>query len=446
MRIFRKTEINGFKQNLSLCLIQRVGEFFIKAAFSVRYVIILFLFIVFGSLSLNDIKSIDEQGVGGYSAMEEIEIVPVFFGEEFRYFDDRITSLLENRNFNGNVLIARHGIVYYNRSFGYANFRSRAPLNDTTAFQVASIGKTFTASAVLLLYHRGLLDLDDYVVNHISEFPYPKITIRHLLTHTSGLQNYMWLIENRWQSTRIPTNEDMLNLFVQHTLPVNFQPGQRFDYSNTGYAFLALLIERVSGKSYSEFIQNEIFDPVGMNHSFANDLSNPVDVENKAYGYRRFRNSYIRIPHNYIDGVLGDKGIYSTVIDLYKWDRALYNNSLLPEHLRRKAFDYARLNNNRTVNYGLGWRLQTFLDKKVVHHPGRWNGYRTSFKRYIDDQTTIIVLSNTNRDVMRLVDELQLIVFRDEVIQFTANNESFVEEHHENEVLMGGIESRHGQP
>ncbi len=444
--MYRKTRILIFSFNLKKSFIRKLKDITGKVVFSGRYAFMLFLLFVLGSLSLNDKKSHDEQGVGGYSAMEEIDIIPVFFGDEFSYFDDRITSLLESRNFNGNVLIARHGIVYYNRSFGYANFRSETPLNDTTAFQVASIGKTFTASAVLLLYHRGLLELDDYVVKHISEFPYPKITIRHLLTHTSGLQNYMWLIENRWRSTSFPTNEDMLNLFIQHTLPVNFQPGQRFDYSNTGYAFLALLIERVSGKSYSEFIQNEIFDPVGMRHSFANDLGNPVEFENKAYGYRRFRNSYIRIPHNYIDGVLGDKGIYSTVIDLYKWDRALYNNSLLPEHLRRKAFDYARLNNNRTVNYGLGWRLQTFLDKKVVHHPGRWNGYRTSFKRYIDDQTTIIVLSNTNRDVMRLVDELQLIVFHDEVKQYTAQAEGFVEEYHENEILMGGLESQPDQP
>ncbi len=420
-------------------LLKKLNSFFGRALYCGRYYLLAFLFFLLGSLSLNDKKSVEGQDVGGYSAMQEIEVVPVFFGEEARYFDDRITKLLEDRGFNGNVLIARHGAVFYNRSFGYGDFGSSEALNDSTAFQVASIGKTFTATAVLLLHHRGYFELDDPVVNYIPEFPYPNMTIRHLLTHTSGLQNYMWLIENRWHSTRLPNNEDMLRLFVRHKLPVNFQPGHRFDYSNTGYAFLALLIERVSRKSFAEFIEKEIFEPIGMQHSFVNDLHDPRQVENVAHGYRRFRNSYIRIPNNYIDGVLGDKGIYSTAIDLYKWDRALYNNTLLPESLQREAFEYARLNNNRTVNYGLGWRLQTFLDKKVVHHPGRWNGYRTSFKRFIDDHTTIIVLSNTNRDVLRLVDELQLIVFRDEVKRMTAENDALTEEYHDSEILSGGF-------
>ncbi len=391
-----------------------VGNYLSKVLYSYRYLFFA-VFIIAGLSDLNVTKDTYEQGVGGYSGLEDLNLVPVVFGDQIRYYDEAVTNILEKNSFNGNVLIARHGLIVYNRSFGYGDFSDRSLLNDSTVFQVASISKTFTAAAVLLMHHRGWLHIDDPVVRHIPQFPYHAMTIRHLLTHTSGLQNYMWLIENRWQSTNLPSNEDILDLFVRYTLPVNFQPGQRFAYSNTGYVFLALLIERVSGKSYAGFIEQEIFKPLEMNHSFVKDLHNPAVIENMAYGYRRFRNSYIRIPHNYIDGVLGDKGIYSSVIDLYKWDQALYNNSLLPENLTNKAFEYTRLNNNRTVSYGMGWRLQTFLDRKVVHHPGRWNGYRTSFKRFIDDNTTIILLNNTNRDITYLVEELKLVLFYDQI-------------------------------
>ncbi len=423
MRLFGKGFKLRFSDKFSFFL-TTVCNCFSKAAYSYRYILLFVVFIIFGSSDLNVTKSVHEQGVGGYSGLEDLNLVPVVFGDQIRYYDETVTSILEKNNFNGNVLIARYGLIIYNRSFGYGDFTGKTPLNDSTVFQVASISKTFTAAAVLLLHHRGLLHIDDPVVRHIPEFPYHGITIRHLLTHTSGLQNYMWLIENRWQRKTMPANEDLLNLFVRYTLPVNFQPGQRFAYSNTGYVFLALLIERVSGKSYAGFIEQEIFEPLKMNHSFVKDLHNPAVIENIAYGYRRFRNSYIRIPHNYIDGVLGDKGIYSSVIDLYKWDQALYDNSLLPESLKYKAFEYARLNNNRTVSYGLGWRLQTFHNRKVVHHPGRWNGYRTSFNRFIDDHTTIILLNNTNRDITYLVEELKLVLFRDQIKGITGQTDA----------------------
>ncbi len=429
MRLFGKEFMFTFV-GIQSSFFKILNKCFFGIVYSYRYLLFIFIFILFGTFNLNVTKNVDQQGVGGYSTMQEVGAPPVVFGEEIKYYDETITRLLENNDFNGNVLIARYGIILYNRSFGYGDFENKAPLNDSTIFQVASIGKTFAAAAVLLLQQRGLLELDDPMIKHIPEFPYPDMTIRHLLTHTSGLQNYMWLIENRWRSKRIPGNEDILDLFVKYTLPVNFQPGQRFDYSNTGYVFLALLIERVSGKSYAGFIEEKIFEPLNMNHSFVKDLNNPGIVENLAYGYRRFRNSYIRIPHNYIDGVMGDKGIYSSVIDLYKWDQALYNNSLLPDNLIREAFERTRLNNSRTVSYGLGWRLQTFLDRKVVHHPGRWNGYRTSFKRFIDDNTTIIVLNNTSKDITCLIEDLQHIVFCNEIERFASAYDTLYSANH----------------
>ncbi len=334
--------------------------------------------------------------------------------EEIEYLDNRITRLLIEQNFNGNVLIARYGSLIYERSFGFSHFNKVEPMNIETTFQLASITKTFTGTAILLLQQEGLLNVNDTVKKHIPEFPYDNITIRHLLTHTSGLQNYMWLVERHWRSNSKPNNEDVLRLFVNHRRPLNFSPGQRFEYSNTGFVFLALIIERTSGMSYAEYIHTHIFEPLNMNRSFVYDLHNPNEIENRAYGFRQWRGRHIIIPDDNLDGPLGDKGIFSTVGDLFKWDQALYRSALLPAESWSQAFEHGRLNNDSTVNYGFGWRLQNYLDKKIVHHPGRWHGFRTSFKRFIDDHTTLILLSNNNQNIAHIIEGIQDILYYDE--------------------------------
>ncbi len=334
--------------------------------------------------------------------------------EEIEYLDNRITRLLIEQNFNGNVLIARYGVLIYERSFGFSHFNRAEPMNLETTFQLASISKTFTGTAILLLQQEELLNVDDPVKQHIPEFPYDNITIRHLLNHTSGLQNYMWLVERFWRRSSLPNNEDVLQLFINHRRPLNFSPGHRFEYSNTGFVFLALLVERVSGQSFSEYIHQHIFDPLEMKRSFVYDLHNPVEIDNRAYGFRHWRGSHVIIPDDKLDGPLGDKGIFSTVGDLFKWDQALYRSALLPSDVSKQAFEHGRLNNDSTINYGFGWRLQNYLDKKIVHHPGRWHGFRTSFKRFIDDHTTLILLSNNNRNIAGIIEGIQDILYYDE--------------------------------
>ena len=334
--------------------------------------------------------------------------------EEIEYLDNRITRLLIEQNFNGNVLIARYGALIYERSFGFSHFNKAEPMNPETTFQLASITKTFTGTGIMLLQQEGLLNVNDTVKKHIPEFPYDNITIRHLLTHTSGLQNYMWMLERHWRKSTLPDNEDILTLFLNHRRPLNFSPGQRFEYSNTGFVFLALLIERVSGISYAEYIHEHIFDPLEMNRSFVYDLHNPVEIENRAYGFRQWRGSHIIIPDDKLDGPLGDKGIFSTVGDLFKWDQALYRSALLPSDAWNQVFEHGRLNNDSTVNYGFGWRLQNYLDKKIVHHPGRWHGFRTSFKRFVDDHTTLILLSNNNQNIAQIIEGIQDILYYEE--------------------------------
>ncbi len=346
-----------------------------------------------------------------------LPVLPVPYSPaELKFYEDEFADLLTKHRFNGTVLVARRGMVIYRHAFGFADFRDKTPLTEDTPFQLASISKTFTATAILLLQQDGLLEIDDPVARHIPEFPYPQMTIRHMLNHTSGIQNYMWLVEHQWKQSRPPDNEDVLKLFIRHQRPVDFAAGTRFAYSNTGYAFLALVVERVSGTSFADFLKTRIFDPLEMRNSFA---FNPYDTDvlppGRALGFRPGRRSFLLYSDVRHDGVMGDKGLYSSVNDLYKWDQAIYRHALLSPGTWDEAFTPAVLQNLRTVDYGYGWRLQTFLDGRVVHHPGRWNGFRTSFKRFIDNQATLILLSNDGRNLGPVVDGMQKILFHQEI-------------------------------
>ncbi len=379
----------------------------------IRGLVVLSLLFALSSLSYNALNT--RASGPDFSNVELVEEALLFSAEELSFFDDEITNLLVRHRFNGQMFVARHGTVLYDRCFGFSDFRSSTAVDPNTPFQLASISKTFTASAVLLLHQEGRLHIDSLVQQYIPEFPYPRIRVRHLLNHTSGLQNYMWVMERFWTQARMPNNEDMLATFVRQRRPLDFAPGTRWAYSNTGYAMLGLLVERVSGQRFPDFMQERIFEPLGMAHTFVYDVHSEQQIQNRAYGFRPLRSGFALIPDVRHDGVMGDKGIYSTATDLYKWDQAIYRHQLLSAELWEQAFENARLQNNNTVNYGLGWRLQTFMDHRIVHHPGRWNGFRTSFKRFIDDDATLIILSNNNMNIASLVDEMQKIIFHKEL-------------------------------
>ncbi len=350
----------------------------------------------------------------------EHQDTPLFSKQELSFFNDTITSLLESTNFNGSVLMAKKGEIIYDACFGYADIQNNTIITSDTPFQLASISKTFTAAAVLMLENRGALSVGDRVQSHIPCFPYPDVTIRHLLNHTSGLPNYMYLVERYWEKQYPPTNEDLLNLFVKHYHHLNFRPGSRFRYSNTGYAFLGLLIERVSNQSFPDFIRKEIFAPLSMDHSFVYDIhQNNNNQTKRAFGFRRWRNTYIEIPDGQHDGIMGDKGVFSTARDLYLWDRAIANNQLLPDSIWEKASGYTILDNNQTAKYGMGWRVQNFRNKHVAYHPGQWSGFRTILMRFVEDDTALIILNNTNRDISFITDALQNILFCNEPIAGT---------------------------
>ena len=343
---------------------------------------------------------------------EEKQLSALFLEEPVNKIDSILTVCNKIYGFNGNVLVSNDQSIIFEKSFGYANIRNKEKLNKESLFQLASISKQFTAMAIMILSERGGLDFNDTIQKFIPDFPYEGITIRHLLNHTSGLPNYMWLIEKYWNTdSLVPDNNDMIRMLVEYDLPYYFSPGRRFKYSNTGYAVLAYVVEVISEQSFSEFMQSNIFDPLGMYQTFAFSSASDKNYPSKLDGYYRRWGRYRLYTSSIHDGIVGDKGIYATTGDLYKWDQALYTESLVKTSTLREAFSRGKLNNNREIDYGFGFRLKDDSQSRIIYHYGRWNGFRTGFERYIDDQTTIIVLDHSNyRNVGQTIKKIRAVI------------------------------------
>ncbi|MXV39048.1 serine hydrolase [Flavobacteriaceae bacterium Ap0902] len=295
-----------------------------------------------------------------------------------------------NPKFNGSILVGYQGKLIYEKAFGVANRSTGLANTMSTPTQVASITKTFTGTSIVWLQEKGFLNIKDNVQKYLWEFPYSHITIEHLLSHRSGLKDYLKFSGRYWNSSQPMYNEEVLNQFRDYKFGLNFTPGSKFDYSNSNYAILALIIERVSGMSYKKFIHDYIFEPLDMQNSFVYD---PADKYPFPYA-RSYRANFSNWQNTHQDGVYGDKGIYTTAEDLYKWDQALYSNDFLSDKAKEDAFT-PRSPWEVSKNYGLGWRLRTFPNgEKYAYHTGWWHGYQGIFSRYIKDDFTVIILSN----------------------------------------------------
>ncbi|MBP6976858.1 MAG: serine hydrolase [Bacteroidales bacterium] len=327
---------------------------------------------------------------------EEDHIKELIFGKMYHQFDSISDICTHYLGFTGNVLLAHDNEIVYQVCSGYDGAQ-RIRLNPQTSFQLASVSKQFTAMAILILEAEGRLRLDDLLSKYIPELPYKGVTIRHLLNHTSGVPNYLWYIDNYWTSEdRLPNNEDLVRILSEHGEQVNFKPGQKFSYSNTGYALLASVVERISGKSFGSFLTERVFIPLDMENASVHTPVVPATDSSYLAGYRRFRsgaNVYQTVMH---DGIAGDKGVYASLEDLFKWDQALNRDVLVPHWSIQQAFTAGELNNDREIPYGFGFRLEYEGNSKVVYHYGRWSGFRTAFVKYLPENLTIIVLNNTS--------------------------------------------------
>lgn len=291
--------------------------------------------------------------------------------------------------FNGNVLIAVKGETVYNKSFGYANKATGERLTSTSTFQLASTSKPFTAAAILMLVEEGKIALDDPIQEVYPKFPYQGVTIRHLLSHRSGLPDYLNFTKAYTKQTYLD-NQELVDILTLRKPKALARPNAVFKYNNTNYALLAAIVEKLSGKSFADFCEERIFEPLGMNNTW---VWHPTQAHKKGqtYGYSR---SWVPRKPDMFDGVSGDKGIYSTTEDMLKWDQSWYSNKLLKASTIEAAYK-GETRNGSGKDYGLGWRMNELSgDKKMIYHNGWWHDYNIVFKRFINDSTTIIIFSN----------------------------------------------------
>jgi CubicO group peptidase (beta-lactamase class C family) len=321
--------------------------------------------------------------------------VKIHAKEKAYRIDTLFKNKVRNTGFNGCVLVAQHGQIIYRSAFGYSDFKTKDSLKLNSAFQLASASKTLTAAAILLLKDQGKLSLSDPITKFFPDFPYSGINIQMLLTHRSGLSNYIYFCEpycerpNKYQNSCFD-NAAVLDIIKTHKPEVYAQPGKKFEYCNTNYALLALVVEKVSGMNFPDFMDVNIFKPLGMKNTWVN--TSGTERRNKTLGYNGLGKPET---DTYADDVFGDKGIYSTVEDMFKWDQALYSEKLLKKNTIEEAFIGYSNEHKGKRNYGYGWRMiDDGKNPKMIYHNGWWHGYNSLFLRRPSDKTTIIVLSN----------------------------------------------------
>ncbi|MBK9530736.1 MAG: beta-lactamase family protein [Chitinophagaceae bacterium] len=307
-------------------------------------------------------------------------------------------SVLKRRNFNGGMIVAKGGTIIFEQYSGTGHLKGADTLTQHSPLHIASITKTFTAMAVLNLWQDSLLQIDDEFSKYFPAFNYPGITIRNLLSHRSGLPNYNYFMEKLgWDKSRYISNTDVLQFLITRKAELEdiSTPNTRFNYCNTNYALLALLIEKVSGITYADYLDKTFFKPLQMHNSYVFKMADTA----KALPSYNWRGGLE--PFNFLDQVYGDKNIYSTPRDLLVWDQALSGNGLFTNETLEQA--YTPYSNERPGirNYGLGWRMNIIPDgnpqgsvNKVIYHNGWWHGSNATFIRLLKEQATIIVIGN----------------------------------------------------
>lgn len=326
-----------------------------------------------------------------------------------RNLDSLFNVLHKQEQFNGNVLIANKGKIIYEKSFGYADMDQKRELSPSSVFDIGPVSKQFTSMAIMILYDRHKLTFDDNIRTYLREIPYTNITIRHLLTHTSGIPEHFrhsakW--GEGWDTVIIKNNNKLLIELVKRKPTLNFKPGERWEYCNDNYALLALIVERVSGKKFRDFLKKEIFDPLQMNNTSSFTRFDQIKPKELAVGYEYSfqRGKYIsgdEISDFYFtlskDGVEGDGNIKSTTGDLLKWDRALYVEKLIKNSTLDEAFSPVKLTNGQTVNYGFGWFIDyNEASENEIKQNGGTPGHFTYIGRYVGIYKTVIFQKNIN--------------------------------------------------
>ena len=323
----------------------------------------------------------------------------------------------KEQGYSGVVLMAQDGKILYQEAMGMRSYESRTPLQTHDIFELASVSKQFTAMIVMMCKEKGLLDFDDPVDEYL-DIPYPGITIRHLLTHTSGLPDYQAIMDEHWDKSKVAGNPEILEYLRQYAPPKRFEPGEKYEYSNTGYVLLASIAEKATGRDFIALSREWIFSPLGMTSTDIRTLEEKAATSNFAAGHlKNQEGQYVNANQfhssDYTVWLGNRKGpgrVSSTVADLLKWDQALYTDQLVSSQTLEEAFSPYILNDGTRSYYGFGWEIDPKSPfGKMVLHTGDNPGYKTIIIRFIEDRKTIIVLNNNSHpDQMRIVEAATL--------------------------------------
>ena len=310
------------------------------------------------------------------------------------------------------VVVARRGVVVLARSSGLADVDNRVPVTTTTAFRLASVTKQFTATAILALVEAGGLGLDDPLDRLLPGVPpYARaVRVRHLLTHTSGIPDYEALLGDR-EGPQL-TDQDVLTLLWQAE-DLYFRPGTEWRYSNSAYALLALIVERVSGESFARYLRKRVFDRAGMPNAVAH-VDGIDTIGERAYGHSLEGNVWRRTDQSRTSAVLGDGGVYASAVELAAWSAALDRNAVLQRAMFEAATTPAVLETGTLTQYGFGWFLDHYKSARRQRHEGDSIGFRTSIQRYPDDLLTVIVLVNRTEAPIESLSDSVADLFLDE--------------------------------
>ncbi|MBU0472593.1 MAG: serine hydrolase [Bacteroidetes bacterium] len=299
--------------------------------------------------------------------------------------DEYFAPLLLEDLISGSILIAKGGQILLSKGYGIANREYDIKCTTDTKYRLASVSKQFTSMAIMMLEEKGLLSTKDTLSKFIHDYPNGnKITIHHLLTHTSGVVNYSSLPDHYETWSKPHTIQQVIERFKN--MPLNFEPGEKFEYSNSGYVLLAFIIEKVSGKTYEEFLTENIFKPLGMNDTGID--SHTKIIRDRAVGHYNAGDGITQADYLYVQYTNGAGSIYSTVNDMFKWDRALYTDKLISPKSIEKMFAQF------IANYAYGWFVRDAFGRKLIEHRGGINGFLTMIQRFVDDDVVVISLFN----------------------------------------------------
>jgi CubicO group peptidase (beta-lactamase class C family) len=356
--------------------------------------------LVFGAISVwafNKMANIDELEINSKDTpTEKIEKV-----------DKWLSNLQKDNKFNGAVLLIKNDSVLLKKTYGFTDYTRKEKLSTKSSFRLASVSKQFTGVGIMILKEQGKLNFDDSITKFLPSLPYKNVTVRNLLNHTSGIPDAYMSFPKKYKKEigDALTITKMVELLAKESLPLVKEPNEVHSYNNTGYVLLAAIIESVSGKSFEEFMQIELFDKLDMKNTRVwNLMSTDSTFPNKTGSFENLLGETEELKPGVLDGIAGDGGVFCSIDDFVKWNQFWYDNNLLSESTMQEAFKVTTLNNGTVVNYGFGWSI---LSENAHAHNGSWLGARTSFSRNTKLKNAIVVLDNSaSMNVNAIVNQL----------------------------------------